>query len=99
MFNANIDKTDGNVREQLDRSMQILERCMNADSRKKFHACVYADQAIRYFGKYNDDVAKGYLRTAYDWLVDIVKKRSWEEECQKTIMRLNEVITESGLNK
>lgn len=99
LFNANIDKTDGNVREQLDRSMQILERCTNADSRKKFHACVYADQAIRYFGKYNDDVAKGYLRTAYDWLVDIVKKRSWEEECQKTIMRLNEVITESGLNK
>ena len=95
LFNANIDKIDGNVREQLDRSMQILERCIKNDSRKRFHACVYADQAIRYFSKYNDDIAKDYIRTARNWLFDIVKKRNWEDECKKALKKLDDLISTS----
>ena len=98
LFNANIEKTDGNIREQLDRSMLILEKCMRADSRKKFHACVYANQAMRYFNKFNDEVAQRYLLTAQNWLEDIVRKKNWEDECQIILNKLTDVITKRGIS-
>ena len=97
LFNANIEKNDGNVREQLDKSMLILEKCMNADSRKRFHARIYASQAVQYYGRFNDEKAVSYLKTARSWLVKIVKSNTWDDESEKALAKLNEMITKLGI--
>ncbi len=51
LFNANINKMGENsqqVRETLDKSMEILEQCHASDRRKTYHATAFADQALRY---------------------------------------------------
>ena len=97
LFNANIEKNDGNVREQLDKSMLILEKCMNADLRKRFHARIYASQAIQYYGKFNDEKAVCYLKTAHNWLDKIVKSNTWDDESEKALAKLNEMIIQLGI--
>lgn len=97
LFNANIEKNDNSVREQLDKSMQILEKCMNADSRKRFHARIFASQAIQYYGRFNDEKAFSYLKTARSWLEQIVKSNTWDDESEKALAKLNEMITLLGI--
>ena len=97
LFNANIEKNDGNVREQLDKSMLILEKCMNADLRKRFHARIYASQAIQYYGRFNDEKAVCYLKTAHNWLDKIVKSNTWDDESEKALAKLNEMIMQLGI--
>jgi hypothetical protein len=97
LFNANIEKNDGNVREQLDKSMQILEKCINADSRKRFHARIYASQAILYYKRFNDEKAVSYLKTARSWLEKIVKSNTWDDESEKVLAKLNKMITQLGI--
>ena len=97
LFNANIEKNDNSVREQLDKSMQILEKCMNADSRKRFHARIFASQAIQYYGRFNDEKASSYLKTARSWLEQIVKSNTWDDESEKALAKLNEMITLLGI--
>ena len=98
MFNANIERNDGNVKEQLDKSMQILERCMNADSRKRFHARIYASQAMLYYRRFNDEKAVGYLKIARGWLEKIVKSNTWDDESEKSLAKLNEMIAHLGVS-
>lgn len=98
MFNANIERNDGNVKEQLDKSMQILERCMNADSRKRFHARIYASQAMLYYRRFNDEKAVGYLKIARGWLEKIVKSNTWDDESEKSLAKLNEMIAHLGIS-
>ena len=83
LFNANIEKNGNDVRAELDRSMSILERCMNNDSRKRFHANVYGSQAIKYFKRYGDEKAKQYLQQAVEWLNKEIDHSVWDVETRK----------------
>ena len=74
LFNANIDKDGDSVRWQLDKSMEILEKCMTADARKRFHAYTYARQALKYHGRFSDERSARYLHTAKTWLQSVLKK-------------------------
>lgn len=83
LFNANIEKNGNDVRAELDRSMSILEKCMNNDSRKRFHANVYGSQAIKYFKRYGDERAAQYLHQALDWLNKEIDHSVWDVETRK----------------
>ncbi len=83
LFNANIDKNGNEVRAELDRSMSILEKCMNNDSRKRFHANVYGSQAIKYYKKYSDEKADHYLKQALEWLNKEIDHSVWDVETRK----------------
>ena len=83
LFNANIEKNGGDVRAELDRSMSILEKCMNNDSRKRFHANVYGSQAIKYYKRYGDDKATQYLNQALEWLNKEIDHSIWDVETRK----------------
>lgn len=83
LFNANIDKNGMEVRSQLDRSMQILEKCMTNDSRKRFHANVYGSQSIKYYNRYSDDKAKQYLQQALEWLNKEIDHSLWDVETRR----------------
>lgn len=92
LFNANIDKNGNEVRAELDRSMSILEKCMNNDSRKRFHANVYGSQAIKYYKKYSDEKANHYLNQALEWLNKEIDHSVWDVETRKIrdeILELN----------
>lgn len=80
LFNANIDKNGNDVRNELDRSMSILEKCMNNDSRKRFHANVYGSQAVKYYKRYGDEKAKQYLQQALNWLNKEIDHSVWDVE-------------------
>ena len=83
-FNANIDKKGEAVRAELDSSMSILERCINNDARKKFHALTYGQQAIRYAIKYSDEQSKDYLGKAKLWIEKELKENSWDRDLAET---------------
>ena len=83
LFNANIEKNGADVRAELDRSMSILEKCMNSDSRKRFHANVYGSQAIKYYKRFKDEKARQYLLQAVDWLNKEIDHSVWDVETRR----------------
>jgi tetratricopeptide (TPR) repeat protein len=76
LFEANIHK-DSSVRDSLDRSMTILQKCYIEDKRKLYHAKKFSEQAIEYFDKFGDKIAKQYLDNASLWLDDELKTNDW----------------------
>jgi len=84
LFNANISKTGDKAKAELDNSMEILEKCINNDARKKFHANTYGQQAIRYYKKFGDAQARTYLLKAKEWLDKEIKDSYWDKEISKT---------------
>lgn len=83
LFNANIDKNGKGVKSELDRSMAILEKCMNTDSRKRFHANIYGNQAIKYFNKYRDEKSREYLNQALIWLNKVIDHSAWDVDSRR----------------
>ncbi|WP_034918364.1 SIR2 family protein [Erwinia sp. 9145] len=74
-FKANINRTDSyDVRKALDESMGSLEQCYTADMRKAFHAMSYADQSLKYWRKYRNQTARGYLEKSKEWLGEEANK-------------------------
>ena len=68
---------------ELDKSMRILERCMSADNRKRFHAITYGKQAIQYFIKFGDEQASEYLLQAKIWLSTEIDHSAWDIETKQ----------------
>lgn len=96
LFNANIDKTGEDARNELDKSMKILEKCMKADARKRFHANTYGSQAVRYYERFRDKIAEQYLHQAILWLNQEVDVSNWDvdtrclrDQIQKTIEHID----------
>ena len=89
LFNANIGKNDSDARIELDKSMSILERCMSADNRKRFHAVTYGKQAILYYNKYNDNKALSYLQQAKEWLSREIDHSAWDLEVKQVYEQIN----------
>lgn len=92
LFNANIDKSGHDVRTELDRSMSILEKCMNNDSRKRFHANIYGSQAVKYYSRYGDEKAIQYLRQALEWLNREIDHSAWDIETRKIRDKILEIL-------
>ena len=92
LFNANIDKDGDSVRGQLDTSMKILEKCMTADARKRFHAYTFARQALRYHGRFSDQTSAQYLYTAKSWLQSVLKKDYGDDDTRNLLNKVEEAI-------
>ena len=93
LFEANINSQNdsSDIRKQLDNSMEILEKCFNADKRKVFHAIRYAEQAIEYLNRYYDKKALLYVETARTWLKNEYKERSWDRELQNLLLKIEQI--------
>ena len=98
LFDANINSKEENstIRQELDRSMSILEKCFTDDKRKVFHAIRYADQTLEYANRYFDEKTKKYVEKAIKWLNSERIQNSWNFEIPKLIQELN--IINSQLN-
>lgn len=92
LFDANISKNNIDARGELDRSMKILEKCINDDKRTTFHATQYAKQAIEYASLYNDETSISYLTKSKEWLQDEYKVKNWNWEVKNALDRVNEMI-------
>lgn len=94
LFKANIDRqeTDGTVQKTLKQSMDILTECYGYDKRKTYHALVYADQALKYFDVYADNIAVGYLETAKRWLTEEYKKSPWHRNVKRLLNMVNKKL-------
>jgi hypothetical protein len=91
LFDANIDKNGSDVRQYLNQSMSILEKCMKDDARKRFHALRYGKQALQYYEKYNDDQSRIYVVKAKEWLDSQIKENAWDYEAKSVRDQLIEV--------
>lgn len=80
LFDANINTSasDELVRPYLDKSMDILEKCLMADKRKIFHAIRYSSQALEYSKRFNDEKAIDYLKKAKGWLENEISLKKWD---------------------
>lgn len=93
LFDANYELELNNmVEEQLDRSMEILHKCYHDDSRKIFHAIVYADQAERYFFKANSVKTINYLQQAKKWLKEESSNNSWNYELKQRLNKVEKIL-------
>lgn len=92
LFSANINNTNPNSRIELDRSMEILEKCMEADDRKRFHAVIYSQQAIQYFNKYQDEKAYSYLHQAQNWLEEEINKGTADYFIQENLKSIHDIL-------
>lgn len=92
LFNANINKNGDGVRAELDRSMRILERCMKADSRKRFHANTYGNQSIRYYERFQDEQSLEYLNQALEWLNREADNSAWDLDTRKIRDKVNDIL-------
>lgn len=93
LFDANINSREENskIRQELDRSMTILEKCINDDKRKVFHAIRYAEQTLEYANRYFDDKTKKYIEKAISWLNSERDLNNWNFEIPKLIQSLSEI--------
>jgi len=92
LFEANYEFSGEDVMSQLDRSMEILHKCYDDDMRRTFHAKTYADQAIRYYRKYNTEKAKRYLSQALEWLNQEIIDKPWAYDMKKMILQIKETL-------
>ena len=93
LFDANYELELNNmVEEQLDRSMEILHKCYHDDSRKIFHAIVYADHAERYFIKVNSEKTINYLQQAKKWLKEESSNNSWNYELKQRLSKVEKIL-------
>lgn len=95
LFEANINAKEENesIRGELDRSMNILERCITDDKRRNFHAQRYAEQAMSYHTRYFDVDSLKYLKNAKTWLSDVRKHQPWNYEINKLLLKLETSIS------
>jgi hypothetical protein len=94
LFEANINREDNDttVRETLDKSMSILSACYQHDRRKVYHAKTFANQSLRYFAKYGDEIGQNYLHTAYNWLLEEKVRSPWSRDVKKLLKQIFQVI-------
>lgn len=94
LFDANINSKDENVevRNQLDNSMAILEKCITDDKRKLFHAIRYAEQSKEYSKRYFDEKSKIYIEKSKNWLREELKKNSWNFEILNLLKELDSLV-------
>jgi SIR2-like domain len=94
LFDANINsKGDSEeVRNELNKSMEILEKCFTNDRRKTYHAIRYAEQALEYSTRYYDDYAKKLLQKAKKFVNDELGRNSWDRDLKRLSNKLNSGI-------
>lgn len=94
LFDANYDKpTTQNIINTLDESMGILEKCYRDDSRKIYHAKVFAEQALKYSRKFPTlSNARKYLATSEDWLTEELKVRSGDRKMKYLLRNIKQAI-------
>lgn len=93
LFDANINSTEEStsIRAQLDKSMDILEKCINDDKRKVFHAIRYAEQAKEYLNRFYDEKSVAYIRKAKEWLRREYKDNKWDKNLFNTLQSLETI--------
>lgn len=90
LFDANISSREQNssIQGQLDKSMEILEKCYHSDYRKNFHAIRYANQALQYHDRYNDSKAVTYLNNSHRWLKEEHNRQKWNTEISQLLSKV-----------
>ena len=97
MFEANYNIKTDEAEDQLDRSMEILHKCFDDDMRKTFHAKTYADQALRYYKKYNNPKSIEYLRQSLTWLEQERNANTWAFDLKSYINKVRDALRIAGV--
>ena len=98
MFEANYNIKTDEAEDQLDRSMEILHKCFTDDMRKTFNAKTYADQALRYYKKYNNPKSIEYLRQSLVWLEQERNANTWAFDLKSYINKVRDALRIAGQN-
>lgn len=92
LFDANYSVSEQSAEKELDRSMEILQKCMDDDKRKTFHALIYSDQAIRYRKRYINSKSIEYLSQAQKWLKIETTARRWDHDLRNKLQEVDDMI-------
>lgn len=93
-FSANYGLNNDQSKLQLENSMDRLFACHERDMRKTFHAIIYADQAIKYYKKYNNEQAILYLENAKSWLNEESKRKiyTYTKRVYQLLKEVNDIL-------
>lgn len=94
LFEANKDKNTDDAQEKLNEAMHILETCYLSDKRKIYHVQKYAQFALEYYKKYDDDI---YIEPAFNWLKDLIeKKESMSKKTKELYSKIRSVYSNNN---
>lgn len=62
------------------------------------HAKTYADQAIRYYKKYNNDKALNYLKQSQAWLKEEIATSPWAYDLKSYMTKVNDALKIAEIN-
>jgi hypothetical protein len=79
-FDANFTIDD--AYDELVNSLNIMHESCKSDKRRHIHFCAFAEYAMRFFNKFNDDVATNFLVLAHKYV-----KNALEEDNARRISR------------
>lgn len=90
LFAANVVKDPGNptVRSTLMESMSIISECYMYDRRKTYHAIKFAEQSMKFYNIYPDEVGLGYIKNAYRWLKEENNKIPWHTGIKRMFKKI-----------
>jgi tetratricopeptide (TPR) repeat protein len=76
LFDANIRfaAEQLNARRQVDKAMELLQRCYLSDRRRALHAFSYSRRALKFNELFGDEAAKAYLAQAEEWLLTVQRR-------------------------
>ena len=93
LFDANIDKaaSDGTLRGNLRKSMEILEKCHEYDKRQTNHALRFSEQSIKYLAVFPGSEANDYCEKARGWLREEIEKNPSLRHAKHLLKQLQRV--------
>ncbi|NTV67695.1 MAG: hypothetical protein HGB06_08480 [Chlorobaculum sp.] len=90
LFDANIKREGKNVKDSLQRSMDILKKCYIEDKRKLYHAKKFGEQSIEYYNRYGDDKSIEYLKQSKVWIEEELRLNGWNRDLRNKLSQINQ---------
>lgn len=97
LFERNIDKNEdeyNTVKSMLEKSFEELEKCLDKDSSKSYHAITYARHAIRYHERYKSKQSMQFVTYARNYISKEINSKEYKPK--KIFYALKNLHSELG---
>ncbi len=74
---ARVQDENDPYHKTLENSFNTLKKCLELDNRKSYHISKYAEQALAYFEKFNNDFGKTLLVDSYKYIKEIIASKKF----------------------
>lgn len=91
LFDANMQLAaeSAEARKQVDRAMNLLQKCYLSDRRRSLHAFSYSRRALAYHAQFGDSRSVTYLEQAKEWLEVVLRAEPYMTATRHILRSVN----------